>query len=218
MKILSDKYRQTLKTLGLKIRFYDMNDKEKKAFSQNFRFNDLRKLSLALNFSGSGQPIVECLSMVGQNCPKLSDLTIISLSMFKNYFTIFSEFKAIEKLNIMFFIGNDNENIEYFKHCPHLKELDIFYPELREDVFTNIQSFLPKLQSLRIQTKNEFSDSFIDSFHSMKSIQKVMVFNQNDENHKKFYYFGKSLSEVMLSPNGKDVKQITDNCGLIDYN
>ena len=81
MKILSDKYRQRLKTLELKIGFDDINDKEVKTFGQNFRFNDLRKLSLGLNFSDNGQPIVKCLSMIGHICPKVSDLTVISLSM-----------------------------------------------------------------------------------------------------------------------------------------
>ena len=32
----------------------------------------------------------------------------------------------------------------------------------------------------------------------------------------KCWYFGKSLIEVMLSPNGMNVKHITHNCGLID--
>ena len=32
------------------------------------------------------------------------------------------------------------------------------------------------------------------------------------------YYFGKSLIEVMLSPNGMNVKHITHNCGLITSN
>ena len=184
IKILSDKYCQTLKTLELKIRFDDMDDKEVKTFGQNFRFNDLRKLCLALNFLGSGQLIEECLSMIGHNCPKLTDLTIISLSISTNTLTIFSKFKALKKLNLVFMTGNkveNMENFESFKHCPHLKELFIYYMELREDVFTNIQSSLPKLQSLRIRTEEKFSDSFINSFHSMKFMQKIILFNQNNQ-------------------------------------
>ena len=145
----------------------------------------------------------------------------MSQSISKTFLTIFSEIKAIAKLNIMFFNGDDienMENIECFKHCPHLKDLDIVYYELTEDVFTNIQSFLPKLQSLRIRTHQKFSDSFINSFHSMKFIRKVLLFNQNKGFHGKYYYFGKCLTEVMLSPKKTDVIRVTYNCGLIEYN
>ena len=218
MKILSDKYRQTLKTLESKIGFVFIDDEEVKIFGQNFRFNDLRKLILTFNSVLTKQPIDDCLSLIGHNCPKLSELTIISLSMSKSFLTIFYKFKVIQKLKIMFLFGNEMENIECFKHCPHLKELNIFYPQLTEDVFTNIQSSLPKLQSLLIETKQKFSDSFINSFHSMKFIQKVMIFDPKIKNHKKYWYFGKCLSEVMSSPMGKNVIRVTDNCGLIEYN
>ena len=33
----------------------------------------------------------------------------------------------------------------------------------------------------------------------------------------KTWYFGKSVSEVMLSPNGMNVKHITHNCGYIRH-
>ena len=60
-------------------------------------------------------------------------------------------------------------SIECFKH------LDIDYYGLTEDFFANIDSFVPNLQSLRIQTEKRFSDSFIDSFHSMKNMQIVKI-------------------------------------------
>ena len=49
----------------------------------------------------------------------------------------------------------------------------------------------------------------------MKNIEKLHlnVFD-NRMIDRKYYYFGKSLSEVMLSPNGMNVKHITHNCGL----
>ena len=40
-------------------------------------------------------------------------------------------------------------------------------------------------------------------------------FRTNKTIDKNYYYFGKSLIEVMLSPNGMNVKHITHNCGLI---
>ena len=106
-------------------------------------------------------------------------------------------------------------SVECFKHCKQLIELDIKYSELREDFFTNIATFLPKLQSLEIWTKKQFSDSFIDLFNSMKNIQRVKLRVNNESIEIKFWYFGKKLYEVMSSAKGKDVKRVNDNCGLI---
>ena len=54
----------------------------------------------------------------------------------------------------------------------------------------------------------------------MKSVQNVVHIVDKDileRKHFKIWYFGKCLSEVMLSPNGMNVKPITDNCGLNEY-
>ena len=87
-------------------------------------------------------------------------------------------------------------------HCKQFIELDISYPVLREDYFANIASFVPKLELLHIITDKPFSHSFDDSFHSMKNIQRVTLRYNNEEKRyfEKFWYFGKCLSEVMLSP------------------
>ena len=52
----------------------------------------------------------------------------------------------------------------------------------------------------------------------MKSIQKVIYFVYclpENNYYTKYWYFGKCLTEVMLSPNGKHVIRVNDNCGLI---
>ena len=51
----------------------------------------------------------------------------------------------------------------------------------------------------------------------MKNIQKVRLEFNSDflKIPNNIWYFGKSLIEVMLSPNGMNVKHINDNCGLI---
>ena len=197
-------------------RYFDI-----KTFCQNFRFNDLRKLRFEYRLLNNEQPVEGSLSLIAHNCPKLKDLSITSVEpISKTFFTIFSEFKAIEKLNIMFQIQNDIENFDCFRHCPHLKQLDIRCHQLTEDFFANIATIMPKLQSLVVKTDNEFSDSFVDSFHSMKFIQKVMLFQRDVHKykiHKKYWYFGKCLSEVMLSPFGKKVIRVNDNCGLRTY-
>ena len=94
-------------------------------------------------------------------------------------------------------------SIECFKHCKQLKHLNINYDELTEEFFANIASFIPKLQSLKIKSHQQFSDSFKNSFNSLKNMQKVFVSVINEDNHEyytKYWYFGKCLSEVMLSP------------------
>ena len=110
-----------------------------------------------------------------------------------------------------------NGSVECFKHCKQLKELDIKYLELREDFFANIASFVPKLQSFRIITKQKFSDSFIDSFNSMKNIQKVNLRIEHIiEDNDKYWCFGKCWLEIKAEYNGrKFVIQVNDNCGLI---
>ena len=214
MYILSDKYSQTIKRFD--VRFGNLTEEElKTCFECIARFENLKELRVDLGLIVTTQAIGDCLSLIGRKCTKLLKLDLCPI--FDRFFTTFSEFKAIKKLKIALSHNTVlSGSVESFKHCTQLYDIDIVCDKLREDFFTNIQLFAPKLQSLRIETTEQFSDSFIDLFHSMKSIQKVMIFNQNDENHRKFYYFGKSLSEVMLSPNGMNVKHITNNCDLIE--
>ena len=169
------------------------------------------------------EPIDDCLSLIGQKCNKLLKLDLNvrdhSVTITDQFFDSLSEFKAIKKLKIWFEKSVEtNRSVKAFKDCLQLKELDIDYPKLTPNFFTNIESFVPKLQFLRIITNEKFSDSFIDSFHSMENIQKVVLSFKDvmkQEFYTKYYYFGKSLIEVMLSPNGMNVKQINNNCGLI---
>ena len=65
------------------------------------------------------------------------------------------------------------------------------------------------------QSENQFSDTFIDSFHSMKFIQKVVHNVVNESEETKCWYFGKTLFEVKASPKGKDLIDIGHNCGLV---
>ena len=219
LKILSDKYSKTLKRLNLKL--VGLPKEELKTCIEYIsRFENLKELRLEFGSMRSKEPIGDCLSLIGQKCTKLlkldftvRDYTIIITDRF---FDSFTHFKAIKKLKILF--GNSVEvkgSVKAFKDCLQLKELDIHYKKLTPDFFTNIESFVPKLQFLRIKTTQHFSDSFIDSFHSMKNIQKVIlsVFTVRGFVTKE-YYFGKCLSEVMLSPKEIKIKPITDNCGL----
>ena len=222
--ILSDKYSQTMKRFD--VRFGNLTEEElKKCFECISGFKNLRQLKFDFySHQKFEQTIVDCLSLIGRKCTKLLKLDLSidsSVPISDRFFDVFTHFKAIKKL-IINFKNNTvlSGSVECFKHCKELYDIDIVCHKLTENFFTNIQLFVPKLQSLRIETKKQFSDSFIDSLHSMKNIQKVIISKINNSinptKKNKKWIFGKCLSEVMLSPNGMNVKHITHNCGLIE--
>ena len=232
LMIFTDKYSQTIKTLSVALSYMDMRGGELKTCIDCIgRFENLKELRLGIRFYRKYQPIDDCLSLIGQKCNKLFKLDLFldkSVPLSKDFFEVFSEFKAIKKLRIA--LPNRkvlSGSVECFKHCKQLIDIDITYDKLREDFFANIASFVPKLQLLKIvmtqerdliTTIKQYSDSFIDSFHPMKNLQRASITftNQVERYHEnKYWFFGKSLSEVMLSPNGMNVKHITHNCGLI---
>ena len=223
MKVLSDKYSQTLKTL--KVPFKKLTIEELKTCIDCIsRFENLTELKLRIQDFNSKDPIDDCLSLIGQKCTKLLKLELLfyySVPISKRFFNIFTQFKALKRLKIMFLEKTVIEgSVECFKHCKQLKELDINYSHLTEEFFANIELFVPKLQLLRTESHELFSDSFIDLFHSLKSIQKVTslgLYEEYEAYYFKDWYFGKCLSEVMLSPDGIDIELITDNCGLRIY-
>ena len=221
--ILNNKYSQSMKSLNAFL--YSLTDKELKTCIECIsRFENLNELKLRIDSLRITEPIDDCLSLIGQKCNNLLKLELEispTVPITDRVFASFSDFKTIKKLRIDF--SNDitfKASNKAFKHCKELKELDISYNELTEDFFANIELFVPKLQKLQVLTRKQISESFIDSFHSMKNIQRIFISICNfDDNlyriHKKYWYFGKSLIEVMLSPNGMNVKHINDNCGLI---
>ena len=185
MKILSDKYSQTLKTLH--VRFNDVTEKElKKCFDYISQFENLRLLELTFCSTKSTEPIDDCLSLIGQKCTKLTKLDLSirsSVPISHSFFDVFSRFIGIKKLKIWLSHNTVlSGSVECFKHCKQLTELDISYPELTEDFFANIELFVPKLQKLHISADKQFSDSFKDSLHSLKYIRKVEINFLNEVN------------------------------------
>ena len=218
-KIFSEKYSKNMKILDIGL--WDMTGEELKTCIECIaRFENLKVLRLWIQIDGIEikEPIDDCLSLIGQKCNKLLKLDLSiddSVQISDRFFDVFSEFKSIEKLNIdLIFHRVLSGSVECFKHCKQLKHLEIAYYELREDFFANIASFVPKLRSLTIKTLtyHRFSDSFIKPFHSMSNIQTI---KHSFIDNTKEWYFGKCLSEVMLSPKAKNVIQINDNCGLV---
>ena len=214
LKILSDKYSQTMKSLNITLR--DMTAEELKTSIECIaRFENLKELKLTIGYLKITQPIDDCLSLIGQKCNKLLKLDLIinnNVPISDIFLDIFSLFKAIKKLMI-----NITENtllsgsVECFKHCTELIDLEIYYNQLTEDFFENIALFVPKLKFLQFSTSGNLPKSFINSFHSMKSIEKVILLRY----YQTVWYFGKCLSNEMSGPKAKDIIRVNDSCGYI---
>ena len=154
LKILTDKYSRTLKTLN--ISFWHMGEEEPKPWIKLIsRLENLRQLSLELDQIRTTQPIDDCLILIGRKCTKLLklDLRINSLlQISKRFFYVFYHFAALKKLKIELHHNKSfSGSVECFKHCKQLKHLDIDCPELREDFSANVESFVPNLRFLRIR-------------------------------------------------------------------
>ena len=197
--ILFDKYSKTLKCLNATFNYhYSREEMLLKSINCISEFENLKELHM--NFCGyrTRQSIDDCLKLIGQKCNKLLILYLcfgLWNEISDRFYEIFSEFKAIKKLTIWLSLKFSlSGSVECFKHCKQLKELIIIDRHLTEDFFANIASFVPKLQFLCIGTESkQFSNSFIDSFHTMKYIQDVRLidYNQKQNFHKRFWYFDK---------------------------
>ena len=176
LKILSDKYSQTMKILD--VRLDCLTEEELKTCIKCIaRFENLRKLELTFYPMKTTKPIDDCLSLIGQKCNKLFELVLSikqEVPITERFFDVFYKFNAIKRLIIELSPNTIiNGSVECFKHCEQLIDLDITYPELREDFFANIASFVPKLQFLRISTLKKFSKTFFNSFKHRKHFQKL---------------------------------------------
>ena len=178
MKILSDKYSQTMKTLDIAL--YNLTEKELKTCIDCIaQFENLKKLTLHLDNFRTTEPFNNYLKLIGQNCTKLLKLDLHidkSVPITKNFFSlrVFSEFKAIKKLDI--YLNHDKflyRSVECFQHCKQLNKLKISYPYLTEHFFADIDIFIPGLRTLLITTEQYFSESFVDSFQLIKNFKRV---------------------------------------------
>ena len=195
LKILNTKYGKSLK--GLRIVFNDFSSKElKKGFALISQFESLESLELGFDFLESKSTIEECLKLLANKCTKLTELRFKTppLSKISRIFFSFADFLSLERLVLDF--GNIKNKLEgsvdCFEHMTGLKHLSITYSQLTEDFFANIQTILPNIRFLDINTNqnnSELFEQFIESLQTMKYIERVVV---NDS--KKFFYF-KNRSE-----------------------
>ena len=219
MKIITDKYSQTMKTLNV-VLYCRTTEELKLCIDSISQFKNLIKLKLEIHLAKT-EPIDNCLSLIGQRCSKLVKLDLSISTVFnvsENFFAIFTDFKAIKKLKIDLSYNRVlNGSVECFKHCQQLYELDINYMELTEDFFANIETFVPKLQSLKIKSEEGFSESFVNSFRSMKNMQRVEHIIDDWTGQSKNWYFGKQLIDWLIS-DGINVKPSTHSCGILIRN
>ena len=102
LKILADKYSQTIKSLNVILS--NLTKEELKTFIECIaRFENLKELTLRLVWFEYSEPLKVGLSLIGQKCNKLLklDLDIHECDpISERFFDAFLEFKAIEKLRI----------------------------------------------------------------------------------------------------------------------
>ena len=167
LKILSEKYSQNIKSLDVILCAMGEEDL-KTCIEYIIGFENLKRLKLKLVTMVIKEPVDAYLTMIGQKFNKLLKLDLVIdsfVSISDRFFDVFSEFKLIKELKIELYHKTVVKgSIASLKHCKQIKNLYIRYPELKEDFFANIASFVPKLEFLGIETEKQYSDSFIDSF------------------------------------------------------
>ena len=180
----SYKYSKTLKIL--RVCFTELTLDELKTCIECIPlFENLRQLEIEIYETNNMVNITQIefsLSLIGQKCTKLLklDLYLYSVPITDRFFDIISNFKVIKRLLIVLKSNTVVKgSVESWRHCKQLYDMNIQYPELREDFFTNITTTLPRLQNFQIMTQLKFSPSFIHSFVKMKDIQKVRIENPN---------------------------------------
>ena len=138
LKIFTDKYSQTMKTLNISL--WRMTEEQLKTCIECIsRFENLQSLTLEFGQIITTQPIDDCLSLIGQNCNKLLKLDLNmenTVRISNQFFDIFNHFEAIKKLKIELPHKTVYDgSVECFKHCKQLKHLDINYDGLMNNSF-----------------------------------------------------------------------------------
>ena len=192
LELLVNKYGTSLK--GLKIVYKRLSSDElKTCFAHISRFESLQSLKLLFNSCHIKNPIENSLKLLANKCTKLRELHIKTLSdytsvTFNRIFYAFTDFRSLDRLVVDFEdLKNKLEgNVKCLKHCTRLKHFSITHSELTQDFFASIQTSLPNLRYLDINSKQITGQSvkpFIESLQKMKSIERVVV-----NNDMKFYY------------------------------
>ena len=186
-------YGKSLKELSIIIKRLS-SDELKTCFAHISRFESLESLKILCELQNSTQAMNECLRLLAKKCIKLRkfDFDSHSNETSNRLLFAFSEFRSLERLVLKLSdIDTDNTptfdgSIECMKNCIRLKHLTISYHELTQNFFADIQTILPNLRYLNIESEEIEGKSlkpFIESLQTMKYIESLVV-NES----KKFYY------------------------------
>ena len=103
MKVLSNKYSKTLKTLSVDFDWLKIEEL-KTCFDCISRFENLTELRIKIQEFKGKDPIDDCLSLIGQKCTKLLKLELLfyySVQISKRFFNVFTQFIALKRLKMM---------------------------------------------------------------------------------------------------------------------
>ena len=182
------KYGKSLKKLTF--RLIDLSLEDLKTFFAHIScFECLESLQFQNVIRTKFVAIDDCLQTLAKNCTKLKKFVFYPFfSETSNRLLLaLSEFRSLERLLINFDYKTQKleGSVECLNPVTRLKHFFIGHSGLTEDFFANIETILPNLQFLKIESPKIFGQSlksFTESLQSMKSIERVVV------NDSKFYY------------------------------
>ena len=198
LDVLVRKYSTRLK--AIQITFIQISSDElKTCFAHISRFESLESLEFKIKFTSNfiyEEHFRECFKLLANNCTKLRELNINTEScvLCNRIFLALSELRYLERLNVFQIYSLDKleRSVECLKHMTRLKHLSINHIGQTLDFLDNIQTYLPEIRYLDIDSINRDYKSwkvFAESLQTMKYIKRLVV-----NNNMKFYY-NKNRSE-----------------------
>ena len=186
---LVTKYGKSLKEISIDLMLLS-SDELKTCFAHISRFESLESFKFQYYLKNSTKALKECLHLLAKKCTKIKKIKIDcrSTETFNRLLFALSEFRSLERLVIELSDTNNTYqgSVEYLENCIRLKHLTIIYPKLIQTFFEDIQTILPNLRYLNIESREIERQSlkpFIESLQTMKCIERVVV-NYST----KFYY------------------------------
>ena len=219
LESLVTKYRKSLKELSVAIIEVPL-DELKTCFAHISRFVCLESLKIQYEFPTTTKAMDQCLQRLAKKCIKLKKFEFNSYNTqtSKRLFFAFSQFRSLERLVLNLKCNRQKlkGSVECLKKCIQLKHLSINYCYSTQNFFANIQTILPNLRYLNIESYRFVGKPlkpFVESLQTMKSIERVVV-----NNSMKFYYQKnrleskpRMLSRVVIDSEEVFVRKIQHN-------
>jgi hypothetical protein len=176
----ADKYSQQIKKIEIKFMSnYLIANVINNALKQISRFVNLETLYLLIYNHQKGYiyPIDLGLQMIAKKCTKLKHFIC---EMTKNLvsgqlFEVFSNFRSLETCKISTTDEHESDygSIVCLKYCSNLTHLTLYLQYLSDKHLKDIDLYLPKLKSFKLNTSNGFITD--QTFHCLAKLQKLSV-------------------------------------------